>query len=131
MAQAIKSALAVAFLAVMSAASAADVPTLNVEKTCRDSVNADPTNTLDPKICMDSENQARAQLVSKWSSYPEADRQQCSQMASMGGTASYVELIVCLELDQQVRDEAVKTNTKPTNMRQKKKSAIPLTELPT
>jgi hypothetical protein len=70
---------------------------------------------------MQSENQAHDQLVSKWASYPEKDRQQCSEMATMGGTASYVELVVCLELDQQVRDEAVKTNTKPTSMRQKKK----------
>lgn len=119
MAQAIISALAVAFLAAISVASAADVPALNVEKTCREAASADPNQNLDPKICLASENQARDQLVSKWSSYPEADRQQCSQMASMGGTASYVELVVCLELDQQVRDEAVKTNTKPTSMRQK------------
>jgi len=120
MAQAIKSALAVALLAAMSPAFAADIPALNVEKTCREAASADPNQNLDPKICLASENQARDQLTSKWTSFPEADRQQCSQMASMGGTASYVELIVCLEMDQQVREEAAKTNTKPSSLRQKK-----------
>jgi hypothetical protein len=119
MTQAITLALTIAFLATVSAASAADVPTLNVEKTCRDAVTADPTNTLDPKICLESENQARAQLVSKWASYPEGDRQQCIQMASMGGTASYVELITCLELDAEVRQEIAKTNAKPSSARKK------------
>ena len=119
MPQAVKLALAAAFLAVMSAVSVADVPKLNVEQTCRDAVTADPTNTLDPKICLASENQAREQLVSKWTSYPEKDRQQCTQMASMGGTASYVELITCLELDQQVREEVARTNSKPSSMRKK------------
>ena len=65
MAQAIKSALAVAFLAVMSATAAADVPKLNVEQTCRDAAKADPNSTLDPKLCLASENQAHEQLVSK------------------------------------------------------------------
>jgi hypothetical protein len=119
MAQAITLAFAVAFLAAVSAASAADVPKLNVEQTCRDAVTADPTNTLDPKLCLASENQARDQLASKWTSYPETDRQQCTQMASMGGTASYVELITCLELDQEVRQEVARTNSKPSSMRKK------------
>ena len=53
MAHAIKSALTIAFLAAMSATSAADVPTLNVEQTCRDSATADPTIPFDVKLCLD------------------------------------------------------------------------------
>jgi hypothetical protein len=104
MAQAIKLALAITFLAAMPAASSADVPTLNVEQTCRDSANADPTIPFDIRLCLDSENRARNELAGKWASFPEPDRQQCTQMASMGGTASYVELITCLEMDQQARE---------------------------
>ena len=116
MARAIKSALAIAFLAAMSAISAADVPTLNVEQTCRDSANADPTIKFDVKLCLDSENRARQELTGKWASFPNSDRQQCTQMASMGGTASYVELITCLEMDQQAREERART---PASMRKK------------
>jgi hypothetical protein len=119
MAQAVRFALAVGFLAAMSAASVADVPKLDVERACREAAKADPTDVFDPNRCIASENEARTQLVSKWASYPEKDRQQCTQMASMGGTASYVELIVCLDLDREVREEAARTNTKPSSMRKK------------
>ena len=119
MAQAIKLLLAATVLAAVPAAFVADVPTLNVEKTCREAGSSDPNQTLDPKICLASEHQARDQLVSKWSSFPAPDRQQCTQMASMGGTASYVELITCLEMDQDVREMAARTNTKPSSMRKK------------
>jgi hypothetical protein len=37
-------------------------------------------------------------------------------MATMGGTASYVELITCLEMDQQAREERART---PASMRKK------------
>ena len=116
MAQAIKSALIIAFLAAGSAALAADVPTLNVERTCRDSANADPTIQFDVKLCLDSEDRARQELTSRWASFPQPDRQQCTEMASMGGTASYVELITCLEMDQEAREERART---PASMRKK------------
>ena len=116
MAQAIKAALAVAFLVAVSATAAAHVPTLNVEQNCRDSANADPTIKFDVKLCLDSENRARQELASKWASFPAPDRQQCPEMASMGGTASYVELITCLEMDQQAREERAKT---PASLRKK------------
>lgn len=113
MTQTINSALAVAFLAVVSPASAADIPKLNVEQTCRDSATADPTIPFDIKLCLDSENRARDELTGKWASFPDADRQQCSQMASMGGTASYVELITCLEMDREVREERARASPRP------------------
>jgi len=116
MAQAVRSALTVVFLAAMSIASAADPPKLNVEQTCRDSANADPTINFNVALCLDSENRARDELAGKWASFPAPDRQQCTEMASMGGTASYVELITCLEMDQQAREERART---PASMRKK------------
>ena len=120
MAQAIKLALVVAFLGAVSATSAADVPKLNVEQTCRDSANADPTVNFNIKLCLDSENRARDELASKWPSFPEPDRQQCTEMATMGGTASYVELITCLEMDRDVREERARaTTSRASGMRKK------------
>jgi hypothetical protein len=116
MAQATRPALVVLLLALVSATAAADVPALNVEQACRDSANADPTIPFDIKLCLDSENRARQELTGKWASFPGPDRQQCTEMASMGGTASYVELITCLEMDQQAREERART---PVSLRKK------------
>lgn len=114
MAQAIRSALAAAFFALMAAPATADVPILNVEQACRDSASADPTIPFNIPLCLDSENRARQELTGKWTSFPEADRRECTEMATMGGTASYVELITCLEMDRDAREERAKT---PLNMR--------------
>ena len=116
MAKAIQAALAAAFLTAMSAPCAADVPKLNVEQACRDSASADPTIPFNVSLCIDSENRARNELTGKWASFPAPDRQQCTEMATMGGTASYVELITCLEMDQQAREERART---PASMRKK------------
>jgi len=119
MALAIKLALSGAFLAIISAAAAADVPKLDVERMCRESAKADPTTNFDPKRCLDSENRTREELVGKWDSFPAGDRQQCTQLATLGGTASYVALIVCLEMNRDARQERTGTKPEPLSMRKK------------
>jgi hypothetical protein len=119
MASAIKSALAGTFLIVMSAAAGADIPTLNVERMCRESAKADPTTNFDPKRCLDSENNAREELAARWTSFPASDRQQCTQLATLGGTASYVALITCLEMNRDARQERAGTQSQPSSMRKK------------
>jgi hypothetical protein len=119
MASAIKAALAGAFLAALSAAAAADVPKLNVERMCRESAKADPSANFDPKRCLDSENRTRDELAGKWDSFPAGDRQQCTQLATLGGTASYVALIVCLEMNRDARQERTGTKPQPSSIRKK------------
>ena len=119
MASAIKLALSGAFLAIVSAAAAADVPKLDVERMCRESAKADPTINFDPKRCLDSENRARDELAGKWDSFPAGDRQQCTQLATLGGTASYVALIVCLEMNRDARQERTGAKPEPSSMRKK------------
>jgi hypothetical protein len=119
MASAIKAAIAGAFLATTSVAAAADVPKLNVERMCRESAKGDPSSNFDPKRCLDSENRAREELVGKWDSFPAPDRQQCTQLATLGGTASYVALITCLEMNRDARQDRSGTKPQPSNMRKK------------
>jgi hypothetical protein len=57
---------------------------------------------IDTERCLKSENEARNQLARQWTEFPSADRTQCRQTATMGGTASYVELITCLEMKRDV-----------------------------
>jgi len=116
---AIKSAIAGVFLAVTSVAAAAEVPKLNVERMCRESAKRDSSSNFDPKRCLDSENRAREELVGKWDSFPVPDRQQCTQLATLGGTASYVALITCLEMNRDVRQERAGTKPQPSSMRKK------------
>jgi len=49
---------------------------------------------------------------------PAADRTLCTQTATMGGTASYVELITCLEMRRDVAKLPAnrKLTTRPSNL---------------
>ena len=78
------------------------VPKLNVEATCRGSVEADKAMGLAlPQSydkCMSDENSARDQLGPIWSSYSPAVRAQCEGEATAAGEASYVDLLTCLQM---------------------------------
>lgn len=94
----------VAFLAAPPALAATDgVPHLNVEPTCRAIPDPALSTSRDTASCMKSENEARDKLATEWASYPAADRALCTQTATMGGTASYVELLTCLEMRRDAR----------------------------
>lgn len=83
-------------------ASAQTVPVLNVGPTCNIPADMAAVNR-DKSACLRSENEARSTLSQEWSSFPAADRGLCTQTATMGGTASYVELLTCLELRRDAR----------------------------
>jgi len=88
--------IAAASLAAVSA-YAVDVPTLDVSNTCKP-IPDDPSLAIDSDRCLKTEQAAREQLTREWTNFPSADRTLCTQTATMGGTASYVELITCLEM---------------------------------
>ena len=77
---------------------------------------------IDEKRCRQSEADARDQLKRDWASFPAANRSQCITTATMGGTASYVELITCLEMLNDVaglpasKDSKETLRTKPTGL---------------
>lgn len=83
------------------AAYAAEVPTLDVSQTCQ-AIPGDRTFAIDTDRCLKSEKEARDQLTREWATFPAADRTLCTQTATMGGTASYVELITCLEMKRDL-----------------------------
>ena len=96
-----RSVLAALAAAFVTAAHAADVPSLDVSKTCRP-IGGDKGLQIDTDRCFKSEQEARDQLARQWVDFPAADRALCTQTATMGGTASYVELITCLEMKRDV-----------------------------
>ncbi len=89
--------------AALTPAAAQAVPVLNVEPTCRD-IPAGNALQRDAAACMKSEDEARATLQKEWGAFNAADHSICTQTATMGGTASYVELLTCLEMRRDARN---------------------------
>jgi hypothetical protein len=112
--------LAVPVLVSPAMGQKAAVPKLNVEKMCRDSANADAAANFDAKRCLDSEYRTRDELAGKWSEFPAHDRRECTQMATLGGTASYVALITCLEMNRDARQARAGIASQPASLRKPK-----------
>ena len=53
--------------------------------------------------CMTGEEEARRQIDKDWSKTPSAERRQCIGTVAVGGSPSYVELVVCLEMMRDSR----------------------------
>jgi hypothetical protein len=99
------------------------VPKLNVEATCKDSVEADKAMGLAlPQSfdkCMSDENSALEQLRPIWSSYSQTIQDSCRGEATAAGNASYVDLLTCLQMNDS-------TSTMPvTNLRGASKKKAP------
>jgi hypothetical protein len=76
------------------------VPKFNVEPSCKGAAAASVqmADAQSYSACMSEENQAREQLGPIWQSFPVAHSTRCTSEASGQGLASYVELLVCLQI---------------------------------
>ena len=96
-------ALSVAIgLGAASAAHAAGVPSINIERMCRASEVvsfADNTATFD--TCLDDEQAAHKQLVKDWAMFAGTDKVHCVLPAEY--LPSYVEWLTCLEMEMDFR----------------------------
>jgi len=98
------------------------LPKLNVEATCRASVEADKAMDLAlPQSfdkCMSDENSALQQLGPIWSASSPVVKAQCEGEATIGD-ASYVDLLTCL----QMTDGSVTTSASALRGASRKKKA--------
>jgi hypothetical protein len=53
--------------------------------------------------CVKTEEDARTKLIAVWSEFEGAEHSACIGASSSGGRPSYVELLVCLGMKQEVR----------------------------
>lgn len=74
------------------------VPTLNVEPSCKGAASVQMADSQSYAGCMKDENEARQQLVASWQTFSAPLRARCSAEASGQGLASYVELLICLQV---------------------------------
>jgi hypothetical protein len=96
--------IALTFASPALADGGSAVPHFNVTQTCRATSNLGLADEQSFTTCMADENEARQQLVSKWSSYSGAAKSNCGAETRIGGDPSYVELSVCLDLAKSVTD---------------------------
>jgi hypothetical protein len=102
-------ASAVLLMTPIFAARSDEVPVLDVKPVCHGiaAQGMDPSETGGPDLamsqCVASEQEVRGQLVKAWPDFASADKQHCTREATMGGEASYTDLITCLEMARDVR----------------------------
>jgi hypothetical protein len=96
----------VAFLSLVSTVAADEVPKFDVAPSCRagEKVGINATNVNAFAACMQKEKQARDQLEANWAKFTQEDKARCIATCKCGGlTPSYVELLTCLEMANDVR----------------------------
>jgi hypothetical protein len=96
--------LSVVLLATPLIVAVADqVPTFDVNPTCRGADAAAGAGGRGSDVCVRSELSARDQLGQQWAQFPEADRTRCVRLASMTAMPSYIQVLTCLEMARDAR----------------------------
>jgi hypothetical protein len=99
--------LPIVILATLSPIHVSDtVPTFDIVKECR----YEGGSTANVDQCSQDETVALGQLKTEWVQFGGADKRFCMEMTQIGGFASYVELLTCLEM---ARDDVASPNTSP------------------
>jgi hypothetical protein len=79
------------------------VPDLNFEPICRDRAAENLGVKDDSAVCIQDEKAARDQLAKKWDEFASADRTRCVRMSTVERTASYIEVLTCLEMNRDAK----------------------------
>jgi hypothetical protein len=92
------------------------VPRYDIRRTCRAAVTlAAGSEGRTVESCMAGEEAARKDLEKQWAKVPAAERTQCVGTVAVGGSPSYVELLICLEMMRDSRTRQQDERTKGRN----------------
>jgi hypothetical protein len=90
--------LPIAIMATLSPIPVADaVPTFNIARECR----YEGGSAANVERCSQDETAALG-LKTEWVQFVGADKRSCMETTQIGGFASYVELLTCLEMARDV-----------------------------
>jgi len=81
----------------------ASPPAFDIDITCRRAGESAVMPGRTSEGCKNDEMSARDTVAKNWTDYPSADRERCTRTASLGGPASYVDLLTCLEMAKSVK----------------------------
>jgi hypothetical protein len=99
----VMAAMAAIICASPLAVRADEVPTYDVNKSCKVDVQA-YQGSGNREGCLKDEQNAQKMLVSQWTQFAPESRVRCSQMVGdVAGPQSYVELLTCLQMAKDVK----------------------------
>jgi hypothetical protein len=107
--------LPIAIMATLSPVAVADtVPKFDIVRECRFEGGA----TVEFDRCQQDEAAALEQLRARWTQFIGADKSSCVGAATIGGVASYVDLLTCLEMARDLAraDDSPRGPAKPQLM---------------
>jgi hypothetical protein len=92
------------------------VPRYDIRRTCRAAVTlAAGSEGRTVESCMAGEEAARKDLEKQWAKVPAPERTQCVGTVAVGGSPSYVELLICLEMMRDSRTHQQDERAKARN----------------
>jgi hypothetical protein len=78
------------------------VPVVDVQRSCKETAATNKAMDLDlaqsVANCLRDENDAKLQLIGIWSTYSASIRDRCEQEATIPGSASYVDMLTCVQM---------------------------------
>ena len=89
--------------AQMTIAVADPIPSFNVQPSCQAAARGDAGIKQDLQVCLEDEKAARDELAKEWSGFAANDRGLCTRLAGTGGSPTYTELLVCLQMSRDAR----------------------------
>ena len=93
--------LPIAILATLSPVAVSDtVPKFDIVRECR----FEGGSTVEFGRCSQDEAAALEQLKANWARFTAIDKSTCLSGATVGGFASYVELLTCLEMAREANN---------------------------
>jgi hypothetical protein len=93
--------LPIAILVAFSPVAVSDaVPKFDIVKECR----FEGGSTVEFDRCSQDEAAALERLKANWAQFIGVDKSTCLSMAMVGGFASYVELLTCLEMAREANN---------------------------
>jgi len=99
------SVIVLSFASTSLARDGGGPPTIDIQKTCRENVNALGTGlggeiNQDLQVCLMDEQAARDQLVKDWANYPAIAKERCVQPKEY--LPGYIEWQTCLDMTRDV-----------------------------
>jgi hypothetical protein len=107
--------LPIAILATLSPIAVSDtVPKFDIVRECR----LEGSSIIEFDRCSEDEGAALRELERSWAQFAGAGKRNCIASAAIGGFASYVELLTCLEMarDANNADKSLLGSQKPDGM---------------
>jgi hypothetical protein len=86
-------------------------PTLNFEPICREAAGESLGVKDNLEFCRNDEIAAREQLAKQWGEFDSGDRTRCVRTSTYQRSASYVEVLTCLEMSRDARKLRRPTDT--------------------